>query len=250
MADTPTLPKGLVLARGSHQEPGGIVQFQACFVEAAAYIAGEPWSDHPECVCPVIAAFGRSWNDAMNDEDRQILVPYITRIVGTRSTPEVEQRRAWMATDWMVREYTPAWLRLAGLTDQAHTLEQLVALTDTATAREAKPSVDAAWAAARDAARAAARAAAWAAAWAAARDAARAAARDAAWAAARDAARAAARDAAWAAARDAAWAAARAAARDAARAAARDAAWAALRPTVKALQVSALGLLDRMIEAK
>ena len=55
------------------------------------------------------------------------------------------------------------------------------------------------------------------------RDAARAAARDAAW----DAARAAARDAARAAARDAAWAAARAAARDAAMVAARDAARAA-----------------------
>ena len=80
---------------------------------------------------------------------------------------------------------------------------------------------DAAWAAARDAARAAA----WAAAWAAAR----AAARDAAWAAARAAARDAARDAAWAAARDAARDAAGAAARDAARAAAWAAAGAAAR---------------------
>jgi hypothetical protein len=79
----------------------------------------------------------------------------------------------------------------------------------------------AAWHAERDAAMAAARAAAWhaeraaamAAAMAAAWHAAMAAARDAAWAAARDAAWA----AAWAAARDAAWAAAMAAARDAAR---------------------------------
>jgi hypothetical protein len=67
---------------------------------------------------------------------------------------------------------------------------------------------DAAWAAARDAARAAAWDAAWAAAWAAARDAAGAAAWDAAWDAAWAAARAAAWDAAWAAARDAAGAAA------------------------------------------
>jgi len=72
---------------------------------------------------------------------------------------------------------------------------------------------DAAWAAARDAARAAA----WAAAWDAASDAARAAARVAARAAAWDAARAAARAAASAAAWDAASAAARAAAWDAAR---------------------------------
>jgi len=86
---------------------------------------------------------------------------------------------------------------------------------------------DAAWAAARDAARNAAwdaardaaLAAAWAAAW------------DAAWAAAWDAAWAAARNAAWDAARDAARAAAWAAARDAARAAA----WAAARTDFKAL---------------
>jgi hypothetical protein len=84
---------------------------------------------------------------------------------------------------------------------------------------------DAAWAAARDAARADA----WAAAWAAARDAARADAWADAWAAACDAASDAASDAARAAACDAACDAARAAARaaacDAARAAARAAAW-------------------------
>jgi hypothetical protein len=100
----------------------------------------------------------------------------------------------------------------------------------------------AAWAAARDAASAAARAAAWDAAWdaaSAAASAASAAAWAAAWAAARDAASAAARDAAW----DAAWDAASAAARDAASAAS-----AALQPTVDALQESAFGLLDRMID--
>ncbi len=28
-----------------------------CLVEAAAWVAGEPFSDHPVCVDPVIAAF-------------------------------------------------------------------------------------------------------------------------------------------------------------------------------------------------
>lgn len=36
--------------------------------------------------------------------------------------------RAWMVTDWMVRVHTPAWLRLAGLEDQATALEVLPAL--------------------------------------------------------------------------------------------------------------------------
>ena len=28
-----------------------------CVMEAVAYVAGEPWSDHPKCACPVITAF-------------------------------------------------------------------------------------------------------------------------------------------------------------------------------------------------
>jgi hypothetical protein len=227
----------LKLGRGSHKPPSnGLVN--ACVMEAVAYVAGEPFSDHPECASPVITSFLVSWNDAMDDVDRQMLKPYIVRVVGTRTGKRHEEQRAWMLTDWLARECAPAWMRLAGLTGQAESLESLAPLTSAASAREAQPVLDAARkdsAAARDAAwdaaRAAARAAAWAAAW------------DAARAAAWDAARAAALDAARAAALDAARAAARAAARDAAR----DAARAALAPTTRGLQRSALLLLDRMI---
>jgi len=221
----------------------------------------------------------RSWNDSLSDDDRQMLVPYVVRVVGTANGAKIENARAWMATDCLVRTQTPMWLRLAKLPDQAAELEALIPLTNTATARKAQPTIeaarsraDAAWAAAGAAAgaaawaaagaaawaagRAAGRAAAWAAAGAAAWAAAGAAAGAAAWAAARAAARAAAWDAgrdaagaaAWAAAWAAAGAAAGAAARDAARDAAWDAAWAALRPTVVVLQLSALELLDRMID--
>ena len=216
-------------------------------MEAAAWIAGEPWSDHPTCASPVIASFMRSWNDSLSDDDRQMLVPYVVRVVGTANGAKIENARAWMATDCLVRTQTPMWLRLAKLPDQAAELEALIPLTNTATARKAQPTIeaarsraDAAWAAAGAAAGAAAWAAAGAAAWAAGRAAGRA----AAWDAGRDAAGAAAWAAAWA----AAGAAAGAAARDAARDAAWDAAWAALRPTVVVLQLSALELLDRMID--
>ena len=202
-------------------------------MEAVAYVAGDPWSDHPECASPVLGAFLRSWNDSLADVDRQMLKPLIPRLVGTKDSAKIEQKRAWMATDWLARECAPAFLRLAGLTDHAEALEGLAALTTTKRAVKAQPTLAAAGAAAWDAARAAAGAAAWAAARAAAR------------AAAGDAARAAARDAAWDAAGAAAWAAAGAAAWAAAGAAAGD----ALGPTVKQLQASALLLVDRMIEA-
>jgi hypothetical protein len=261
-----------VLESGGHQPNEGKAM---CAMEAAAYIAGEPWSDHPQCVCPVIAAFMRSWNDALPDAERtSLLLPLIPKTIGTAGSPALVDRRATMASDWLIRVSTPAWLRLAGLTAHADALEALPEITDptpppavVAALKAAQTDADAAWAAAwaaawdaawdaaRAAAWAAARAAAWdaawAAAWAAAWDAAWDAARAAAWAAARaaawDAAWDAARDAAWDAARDAAWDAAGAAARDAAGAAAGAAARDKLAPTVAELQQSAIDLYTRMI---
>ena len=195
----------LVLAHGAH-EP----DHTFCVLEAVAWVAGEPWSDHPSCASRVIGAFLRNWNDSMGDADRQMLKPLIPRLVGTAASAKVETKRAWMATDWLARVQAPAWFRLANRIELAESLEGLSELVDAKSATAAQPTLDAA----RDAA------------WDAARDAARAAARDAA----RDAAGA----AAWAAARDAAW----------------DAAGGALRPTVVTLQRSALELVVKMIEVQ
>src|SRR5580692_10323489 len=93
-----------------------------CVMEAVAYVAGEPWSDHPKCACPVISAFLRSWNDCLPDDERDILLrPLIPRLIGTKVNKKLEQRRATMAAGWLVREHTSAWLRLAGLTAHADT---------------------------------------------------------------------------------------------------------------------------------
>jgi hypothetical protein len=238
----------LTLKSGAH------VSFSrgACVMEAVAYVAGEKWGDTPECACPVIGAFMRSWNDSLDDEARnRLLKPLVPRLVGSKATPEIEERRSYMALDWLIRVFTPKWLDMVpALHEHTKALRELEEIADMAGAAAAGKRVNAAWAAAR----AAARDAAWDAARAAARDAAWAAAGDAAWAAAGDAARAAARDAAWAAAGDAARAAAGDAAWDAARAAARaaagDAAWAALKPTTEWLQASALDLVDRMLSAE
>jgi hypothetical protein len=184
-----------------------------CVMEAVAYIAGEPHSDHPKCVCPIIGNFLRSWNDGLlSDAERnRLLKVLVIKVVGTRSTKSVEQIRAWLCVDWAIRVFTPAWLELVpSLKIHAETLRSgpeistvdgLRAITPVLV--DLKKQAATAWAAARDAA----------------------------WAAARDTARAAARAAAW----DAAWA------------AARDAAWDALKPTTETLQVSALDLVNRMI---
>jgi hypothetical protein len=232
----------LHLAKGSHPDRSNGL----CLLEAVAWWAGEPHTDRPACVSPVLADFGRSLNDALSGDRRQELVRFVPLLPGTNRDGK-DEARGYLALDWLVRVFTPGFLGLRpGLADAAAELRSLAPVVDLSTAgtagpvvRSARQRASAAW----DAAGAAAWDAAKAAAWDAARTAAGAAARDAAWAAARDAAGAAAWDAAWAAARAAAWV----AAWDASTAAAWDAAKAALQPAVDALQASAIQLYAAMI---
>ena len=163
----------ITLGSGSHstREEG------VCAMEAVAWLAGEPHSDEPECTSPVIAAFLRSWNDALpTDEDRQrLLLPLLPLVIGTRADDATDLRRSYIALDWLVRAHTVAWLRLAGLDNYAETLSGLDEITGPATMEKALPAFHTAWTAARDASWTAAWTAALAAAWAAARAAARAA---------------------------------------------------------------------------
>ena len=169
------------LFSGSHKS----LNEGACIMEAVAYVAGESWSDRPACACPVISAFLRSWNDSLpTDADRdRLLKPLVLQLIDTKATSDVEERRAYLALDWMIRVFTPKWLDLVpSLAPHTNRLRNLEEIADFAGASVAGASVRAAGAAAG----AAARAAAW--------DAAKAAARAAAGDAAGDAARAAARN--------------------------------------------------------
>ena len=212
----------ITLAKGAHDD----FESGSCLLEATAYLANEPFSDHPACVSHVLGAYGRSLNDVLPDDRRQELKQYIPGLIGTANDGK-DGARSYIALDWLIRTYAPAFLDLAGLTGEAQELRSLRRIVDPVAAKEAVPVV-------REAGQKAS------------------AAGDAAWESAGDAAWAAARDAAANAARDAAWAAARAAARDAAWESAGDAAWAAARdalnPTVDTLQTSAIALLGVMID--
>ena len=205
-----------------------------CAMEVVAWLAGEGHTDAPRCASEVLMAFTISLNDSWDQGQRQKLAPFLPRMVGTSDDGQ-DEARSYLALDWLIRTYTPAWLDLAGLKAEAQKLRSLRRIVDLVAANDAVPVVretrkkaDAAAAAAGAAAADAAGVAAAAAAGAAAADAA------AAGAAAGDAAAAA--DAAGVAAGDAAWVAAGVAA------------GAALHPTVETLQASALELLDRMID--
>jgi hypothetical protein len=64
-----------------------------CVVELASMIGGERFSDRPDCVCDVIAAFLRSWNDRVGYVDRQRLEPYASRVVGTGGYRRISRMR-------------------------------------------------------------------------------------------------------------------------------------------------------------
>lgn len=138
--------EAVVLSSGAHSEPNG--EFAACVMELSSYIAKEPWSDHPACVSPVLGAFLRSWNDALDDETRQKLKPYAARVIGTAGDGK-DERRAWMAVDWLARTQLPVWLELAGLNENAAAVRGLAALSSTETAHDAQPTLDTAGYAAR-----------------------------------------------------------------------------------------------------
>ncbi len=66
------------LKRGNHERP----EDGLCVLEAVAWFEGEPHSDHPTCVCPVLAHFCRSFNDCLGGR-RQELTAYIPRLANT-----------------------------------------------------------------------------------------------------------------------------------------------------------------------
>ncbi|GLY65202.1 hypothetical protein [Amycolatopsis taiwanensis] len=72
-------PEGIpMLSRGHHVLP----ELGGCFMEIASVLAGEPWSDHPNCTHPMLAELARTVNDLVHDESRQQLVRWIPDVVG------------------------------------------------------------------------------------------------------------------------------------------------------------------------
>lgn len=86
----------LRLEPGSHRSPRDGV----CLLELTSILAREEFSDRPRCVCKVIAAFLRSWNDRSSHSERQRLRPYAQRVIGSRSRHSVTRRRRDICLIW------------------------------------------------------------------------------------------------------------------------------------------------------
>jgi hypothetical protein len=82
----------LKLTTGSHEDR----EAGLCIMEAVAWFANEPHSDHPQCACPVLTRFGIWLNDSFDDEQRHQLKPLIPRLVGTRDEAMEQMRRDYL----------------------------------------------------------------------------------------------------------------------------------------------------------
>jgi hypothetical protein len=66
-------------------------------MEFASFLAGEKWSDHPQCTHSLLAALARDVNDHVGDDARNGLVPLVPEVIGLNGTePRVH---AWIALE-------------------------------------------------------------------------------------------------------------------------------------------------------
>jgi hypothetical protein len=132
--------KTITLSRGKHTSP----YEGACVMELASMIAGEPFSDHPASVCPVIAGLLRVYNDSLDDRRRQDLYPYAVMALGTRGSRELEERRVERCLEW-AKEMSRrrGWLdRLLHPVRVAHGWDRLAAAAGCAAAHEIRRHSD------------------------------------------------------------------------------------------------------------
>ena len=127
-----------ILARGGHSAYSG----HRCANEWVAYIAGEPHTAAPACVSPVLRRYTMTLNDRWDDAQRQLLKPYLPRMLGTQCDG-LDGVRINLARQALVTDLLPAWLRLAGMDAEA---AALAASTPGDLYRVLRDVRDAAWA--------------------------------------------------------------------------------------------------------
>jgi hypothetical protein len=110
---SPVSYQTIKLSKGKHASPDD----GACVMELASMLAGEPFTDHPASVCPVVGSFLRSYNDSIDDRRRQALYAYASKVVGSRGSQRVQQARAERLTEWAEEMYRTrrAWFLLSPL---------------------------------------------------------------------------------------------------------------------------------------
>ena len=88
------------------------------FAEAVSWVAGGLGD-----VCPMLLEFGCSWSNEMRtDTERCQLLRYVERLIGSAAGSEVADLRRDVRDRWLIHQYAPAWLDLAGYGEHASAL--------------------------------------------------------------------------------------------------------------------------------
>lgn len=114
------LPAGFELQPGFHSGP----EEGMCALEAVSWMAGLPHSDQPRCVCDVLQSLMRSMNDRMTHFDRQSLIPFLPRLVGTRD-PALVGPRAKVLVWRAITDFAPIPLAAARFPESAAAMAKL-----------------------------------------------------------------------------------------------------------------------------
>lgn len=105
------------LTKGRHNVMGDF-----CIMEAVAYVTHDVHTDHPVAVCSVIAAFARTFNDAIDYDSRQRLLAYVDRMIGTGGQEEKSLECAAMLAEWAAMTILPMTCEMVGLNEEAENL--------------------------------------------------------------------------------------------------------------------------------
>jgi len=134
------LSKPITLDRGGHSS----FNDGTCFNEWVSWLAGEPFSDAPQCVSPVLRRYTIALNDRWDDDQRQALIPYGPRVIGTGGDGK-DQVRQEIAARFLCADLLGPWLRLAGMNERADSLAALTAATPTEIRTALYQARDEAW---------------------------------------------------------------------------------------------------------
>ena len=116
-----------------------------CAMEWVSYLAGEPHTDQPVCVSPVLKNFCIRLNDRLDDDSRQKLRPYLARTIGT-ANDGLDKQRVQMCREFLVHYALPVHLDRAGRVEAAARLRALPdALTQEETLKALRFARDEAW---------------------------------------------------------------------------------------------------------
>lgn len=119
------------LKRGPSLDP----RLGACLFDAAMWLVYGTLGDSPPCSCPIIRIYAAGLNDLMDRDTRQLLKPFILRVVGNRDPGAEMDRLRYIVLETArrivplgLRPWSTPWWMCRGLPDDA-TFQQICEAT-------------------------------------------------------------------------------------------------------------------------